>query len=274
MYNRHEAMRSLPVAALALLLVTAGCGGLGGTQNEESTVAPQLNGTPTNTTTPTETSSATSPSTDSLPPAVTPDADDEVDERALYLAHGRALENTSVTWRRQQLQTNKTGSVQSWLTQTVWTNGSTQRYEVESGGQDPSAPSPLQDYWTDGNVTVSQQTLPNGSVERYVSEGRPSGTFANARAGRVVLESVLTGTELQYIGVEDQNGTEVHILASTTEESQITLRVTSDGVIHSFVYRVDTQIDGQELTVIDRFRTYDIGTTTVEQPSWTTNATD
>ena len=270
-------MRSLPVVTLALLLVTAGCAGLGGTANENSTVAPRLNNTATHTASPTETSATPSSEDASLPPGVTPGADDEVDERALYLAHGRALENTSVTWRSQQLRTNETGTMLGWATRTVWTNGSEQRYEVEVGGQDQAAAQmqgTMADYWTDGSVTVSRMILSNGSAQQDISEGEPSGTFADVEAGRVVLESTLTGTELQYVGVEEQNGTKLHVLAGTADDSRLTLRVTSDGIVRSLLYRVETQIDGQGITVVDRFRTYNVGTTTVDQPEWAANATD
>ena len=270
-------MRSLPAVAVVLLLVTAGCAGLGGSQDSSSTVAPRLDNTPTTTATPAETSAASSSTNASLPPGVTPGADDEVDERALYLAHGRALENTSVTWRRQRLRTNETGTMLGWATRTVWTNGSEQRYEVEAGGHDQAAvqmQGTMADYWTDGTVTVSRMALPNGSVQQEVSEGEPSGTFADVEAGRVVLESILTGTELQYIGVEEQNGTELHVFAGTADDSRLTLRVTSDGIVRSLLYRVETQTDGQEIMVVDRFRTYNIGTTTVDQPEWAANATN
>lgn len=272
-------MRTLPALALALLLVTAGCNGLSGIETDSSTVAPDLRDTPTSTAEPTPTATPTSTpgSADSLPPGVTPSADDEVDERALYVAHSRALENRSVTWRDQRVRMNTTGVVLGWSTRTVWRNESQERYEVEIGGADPAAMRmnrTLPEYWTNSSATVFRLIQPDGSVETQVQAGGPPRTFGRVDAGRVVLESILTGSELQYIGVERRNGTEMHVLAETASDSRLTLHVDSDGVVHSLVYRTEGQLEGREITSVTRFRTYDIGTTVVEQPPWAANATE
>lgn len=268
-------MRLLLALAVAFLLVTAGCSGFSGTHDTDTdtTVAPHLQDTPT----PTEAPTTTPVSESSLPPGVTPGADDAVDERAVYVAHDRALENRSVTWRQQQLWTNNSGTVLRWGTLTVWTNGSQQRYETETGGAHPTAVQRSglleYDFWTNGSATVSQQTLLNGSIERRISDGGPPGSFAHVGAGRIVLESVLTGNDLHYVGVEHRNGTALHILAGTPDDSRLTMRVTPDGVVRSFVLRTDIHVNETEVTIVRRFHTYDVGMTTVEKPEWAVNTT-
>lgn len=260
-------MRIVPVIAIALLIVTAGCSAFSGSADDPATVAPRLQSTPT-TSTPT-TSTPDVP----YPPGVTPNANDEVDERALYIAHEEFLENRSKTWRQQHVWTNSTGTVLYWSSLTVWSNGSLQRYESESGGADPSAvPSSRTeyDYWTNGCVTVSQQQLPNGSVVRRVTEDEPPGAFANVGAGRTILESAFIGNDLEYVGTEQRANQTLHVLVATPAESRFTMRVTSEGVVRSFVLRLQTEVDGEPISIVRRFRTYDIGTTTVEKPDWVT----
>lgn len=104
--------------------------------------------------------------------------------------------------------------------------------------------------------------------------GGPPGSFSNVGAGRITLESLLVSADLQYVGVERQNGANLHVLAGTADDTRLTVRVTEEGVVRSFVYRTRTRIHGTEVTLVRRFRTYDVGSTTVERPEWAENATE
>lgn len=269
-------------AAVVLLVVAAGCAGLGGSGGDGArTVADRLEGTPTRTTPATAATPATgtSPTDAPLPPGVTPDAADEVDERALSVAHYRALRNRSVTMREQQVVTAANGTVLGWYTVTARTNGSRQRYELANGGANPDAVGMVEwenAYWTNGSATVRRQTLANGSAETTVRDGGPASAFGTAesvRSGRFAVETTLSGTELAYVGAEARNGTPLHLLAGTADDSRLTLRVTPDGVVRSFVYRTDARTNGTRVTVLRRFRVSDVGTTTVGRPAWAANAT-
>jgi len=264
-------MRVAPVVVVALLVVTAGCSAFSGSAEDPSTVAPRLNETTTATSTPEGNSGDPS-----YPTGVTPNADDAVDERALVIAHDRALEDRSLTWQYQQVWTNSTGTVVYWTGETTWTTNSTQRYESEDGGVAPTTvtpPSTEYDFWTNGSTTVSHQVLPNGSVVVSVDQGGPPSTFATVDVGRTFLESALIGRELAYVGTEQRPNTDRYVLTTTRSESQLTVRVTAEGIIRSFVLQTQTVADGEQLTVVRRFRTYGIGTTTVEKPPWAANST-
>lgn len=269
-------MRPAPTVALALLIVTAGCSGVGGTGDDPPTAAPGLDGTPTRTAEPTATPPATPTADAPLPPGVEVGEDDEVDERLLYASHARALENRSVTWRDQRLRTDATGTVLGWSTRTVRTNGSRQRYEVETGGTDPTAVrirGTGPEYWTNGTVTVSRLVLPDGSVDRRRVESGPTRTFEYVETGHAVLGGTLTRVDLRYVGAAEEGGTTLYLLSGTADDARLTVRVTSDGVVRSLVYRTRVRVDGRAVTSVTRFRTYDVGSTVVERPEWTANAT-
>lgn len=265
-------VRGIQVVAVSLLVLTAGCGAIPGGEDDSSTVAPQLAGTAGHDMTTSASLNA------SRPPGVAPESADQVDERELYLAHERALDGRSVTWRRQRLWTNTTGSVVAWRTSTSWRDGSDQRFESAAGGRDsavaPVAPAGF-DYWTNGSVFLTRQTSPDGSVQYVISDEGPPSRIANIGAGRTTLESVLTGVELRYVGVDrDDGGAAIHVLTATPDDGQLTLRVTPRGVVRSFVLTSPAEVNGEALTVVRRFRTYDVGATTVERPAWVHNATD
>lgn len=269
-------MRPVRAVALALLLVTAGCSGVGGTGDDPPTVAPGLDGTPTRTVEPTVTPPATPTADAPLPPGMRGE-DDEVDERALYVTHARALEGRSVTWRDQRLRTNATGTVLGWSTRTVRTNGSHQRYEVETGGADPAAVrtrGTTPEYWTNGTVTVSRLVLPDGSAERRRVESGPTRTFEYVETGHAVLRGPLTRIDLRYVGAVRGSGTTLYVLSGTTDDARLTVRVASDGVVRSLVHRTRVRVDGRVVTSVTRFRTYDVGSTVVERPEWAANATE
>ncbi len=261
---------------MSLLVLTAGCGASLGGGDDASTVAPRLAGTPGETTT-----TPVLPN-GSLPPGVAPDDADQVDERGLYLAHERTLDGRSVTWRHQRLWTNATGSVVAWRTSTSWRDGAAQRHASASGGTDPALAggTPTEfDYWTDGDVFLTRQRLADGTVRRTAADGGPPSRIANIGAGRTTLESVLTGVDLRYVGVDrdgagDDYDTAVHLLAATPDGGRLTLRVTASGVVRSFLLRTEVVVDGEPLTVVRRFRTSDVGETVVERPAWTPNGTD
>lgn len=120
---------------------------------------------------------------------------------------------------------------------------------------------------------MSQQVLPNGSVVVRADQGGPPSTFATVDVGRTLLESALIGRELKYVGTEQRPDADRYILTTTRSESKLTVRVTANGVIRSFVLQTQTVADGEQLTVVRRFRTFGIGTTTVEKPPWVANAT-
>ena len=261
---------------LALLVVTAGCGGLGGSTGDGGprAVADRLEETPTRTPTSTPTAADAA-----LPPAVAPDADDGIDERALYLVHARALSNRSATVRIQRTMTAANGTLLAWYATTVRTNGTAQRYEATTGGENPGIANANRleyAYWSDGDRTVSRRTLPNGTERTAVTDGNLGPPFADAgdvRSGRFALEALLTGADLRYVGVENRSGTAVHPLADAGDVPRLTVRVTSEGVIRSLVHRADTRIDGERMTSVTFFRTDDVGSTSVDRPAWAANTT-
>lgn len=265
-------MRAITVLALSILMVTAGCGGFIGTPDNESTVSPELGDTPTAT----ERSTITPSSTIPLPPGVTPGAEEEVNEWTVVSTHNRVLENRSVTWQSQQFLTNSSGTVLRWSTSIVQSKGSYQRFEKTKGGADSElvrTGGPTHEYWTNGNVTVSRMRFDNGSVKLRTLNGSTQDSLSNTRAGRDVLESVILGSDLQYVGVERRNGTAFHILTSTGKNNQLTVRVTPGGVIRSFVYRGYFRLNGENVTDVRRFRIYDVGNTEVKKPDWAANVT-
>lgn len=249
--------------ALALLLVTAGCvGAADGPAASPPRDLPATDG-PTDPSAPTPDAS--------VPPGVTPGEADEVDERALYAGHARALSGRSVTWREQRLRTDADGAVLGWTTRTVRIDGAHQRYDVATGGADPAAAGmrvTTPEYWTNGSV-VASRTGRNGSGAVQVREGGPVNGAANVGTGRIVI--ALAGVDLGYVGRERRNGTDRHVLAGTSDDARLTLRVTSEGVVRSFVSRTRGTVDGRGIETVTLFRTYDVGSTAVERPAWSTH---
>lgn len=246
---------------LALVSVTAGCVGAA-----DGPAAPSpLPGTagPTDPSAPTPDAP--------LPPGVSPGEADEVDERALYAGHAPGLGDRSVTWREQRIRTDADGVVLGWTTRTVRIDGSHQRYDVATGGANPAAAGmrvTTPEYWTNGSV-VASRTGGNGSGAVQIREGGPVDGAANVGTGRIVV--ALAGVDLQYVGRERRNGTDRHVLAGGSDDARLTLRVTSAGVVRSFVSRTRGTVDGREVETVTLFRTYDVGSTAVERPAWSTD---
>lgn len=261
--------RILSVVAVALLLVTAGCGGsTGGT--------PTPTAGPTNTATDTETTGPTTTVAGDRPPGVA--ADGSVNVTRLVAAHDSALTGEAFT-------------VEVNLTRTLTRNGTTQQIVGVQRSKSNGEGEFLTSFRQQAEFDIRQTTWGNESVAvaranasgqiRYqradpdrIRDNLTAGVFAEQflSAGQFTLDStesdgerfVLTATATSE-DLSERLGRQV----TTVENYQGRVVVDRRGRIREFQVTFDvTLTSGAEGEIEVRMDLSGVGSTTVERPEW------
>lgn len=265
-------MDRLPSVTVAALLLLAGCSGLAGPTDEPRTVNPNLDSTPSAT--------ATSPPGADYPPGVSADG---VDAGRLATAHADALENRSKAVRAHITILAANGTTLLSRTTTTRTDGDALSVSVQVVGAQPGFLGPFLDYgfWSDGNATLVRRERPDGTVRYRERPGDARPTIGVSPTGRAIVEPLLYSAAFQYVGTERRGNATYHVLTAGTVEFgrtenarnvRVAIAVTPEGVVESTSLRYDTRLRGVEVTIVERFRVFDVGSTTVERPGWADEA--
>ncbi|MFB6304179.1 MAG: hypothetical protein ABEH47_03360 [Haloferacaceae archaeon] len=252
--------RVIAATLVAVLVVSAGCGG---TASDGTTTAPTTEG-PTATATPT--------ATERTPVAVTgfPAVDGTaVNETALVATHDRALSNVSYTIALEQ----RVGDTDV-------------RVDVERAGDEELLTTaingtPETDY-TNGSVEYIRTEHENGSV----TYRNRSVTNATPYTGVVVVDDFVESADHAPVGVTTYDGAEVVELTAaredikpsalvpnaTVDSFESRILVDREGRIRLFTYRITGTTNGEPFSYRLRFRVSKIGSTTVERPEWVDRA--
>ena len=265
-------MDRLPSVAVAALLLLAGCSGLAAPVDEPRTVNPHLDSTPSPTATP--------GSGVDYPPGVSADG---VDAGRLAAAHADTLKNRSKAVRAHTTILAANGTTLLSRTTTTRTDGDALAVSVRTVGASPGFLGPFLDYgyWSDGDATLVRQQRPDGTVRYRKRPGDAKPTIGVSPTGRAIVEPLLYYAEFRYVGTERRGNATYHVLAAgtvtfrRTEDARnvrVAAAVTPEGVVESTSLRYDTTLRGVEVTVVERFRVFDVGSTTVERPGWADEA--
>jgi hypothetical protein len=287
--------RALPAVAVALLLLTAGCGGLapgGDSAGDE----------PTESLTPVAVPEAGA----DYPPGLT--ADGISAPARLSQAHGRALANQSYRLRSNRTTYFTNGTVRSRIDLDLrLARNRTHLAAVETAG--PEAPVVLgrpparARYWSNGTLYLSRVTrdgrttysLTRATQSPFATWQYWSGTAAfggesSYRASR--YETIFRAIPTRVVGNRTVNGTTYYRLAGrrTTDASftagpadsvgpagpgpALRATVTEDGFVRSLRLHYRAFVDGEEYTVDWRITYRGVGNVTVGEPPWLGRAVD
>ncbi|EMA45417.1 DUF7537 family lipoprotein [Halococcus saccharolyticus] len=271
--------RSARVAAvLVLAVVLAGCNGLalGGDGTPTRTVTPAA--VPTDEPTPTP--------RPELAPGLT--GDGVVDPFALGNAHASILDGSSYTLHENSSVVYPSGMIYSNGTVEAWLTPDEDRYAVVRSGSQTSASFPVieERFWSNGNRTLSvRSTTDETTYEiidgddgplpvRRVMDGDPTNseriaTVFGAMETRVVGQAVRNGTRLYR--VRGSNLTSAFALDDEWDApGNVALVALVDrwGLVHEYRLNYTASLDGDPVRVSRRVRYTDLGSTTVERPSW------
>ncbi|WP_435147693.1 hypothetical protein [Halobaculum sp. P14] len=271
--------------AVAVLVVTAGCGavgGPGGSGDDARTVNPALRETPTATATPTP----------GPPPGV---GRGNVSVWVVTNAHEDALDGRSVTVRYRRTVVAANGTALATVTETRRRDGDALLYELRTGGANPNAvavPSWNASVWTNGTWTATRRVFgergppgedgSGGAVRYGTVDGRPAWSGVDG-TGADLLRATLAPLTLEYAGTTTRGGERLFVLRATdawaadgypSGVSNVSLAafVTADGVVRSYRLRYDAVYGGVRATSTARFRVTGVGTTTVDRPAWVADA--
>jgi hypothetical protein len=279
---------ALLVLGLGLLLVIAGCNGL---QSPESTThSPTLQ--PTATVAPGSTSTASvgtsSTTTGSSLPGFT--AGEVSGPFTLASAHGNVLQNQSYTVTESSSIRYSNGTVvtEERITATIGPTDSRYVYRRTVNGTTPAlfgrANGTMVQY-ANGSVVFRKAIVDGTVAERgIVTDGNQEPVPPNAVYHRSKTNRIGTVfTRLSIVSVTQINDTTFRIEA--TEFDTDTLRVDSqqirdvsldsfsatvtvDGFVRTYEYRFQGTVNGNTVTVTERVRYGEVGTATVDPPSW------
>jgi len=266
-------MRGLRVVAVALLLVTAGCGGLGGspeTATPDGTAA--------------ETADDAGGDTEAL--AVPGVEDDRLtDSAALVDAHRQALTNDSLESRlrsnltqRVPTSSNTTRLVETTITQRVVAERGARPYRYRR--TDRATGTTFQ-AWGNDTVQAVRGLQGDQVVTRRVGQpespaaittARPLAEYLSLGEYRVVERTTRDGERLavlraEGLTVEDDSGLFVRGSENVSNFSA-TAVVDGDGRIRSLSLTADYTIDGEAATVDLVYEVVRIGGVSFEQPGW------
>jgi hypothetical protein len=275
------AVRRLEVVALAALLVTAGCSGLGPVSGD---------GTATSSLTPVPIPE--SDDREELAPGLT--ADGVESPEALADGHAASLSN-----RSYQLAVNRTvryenGTLREQLLLDL-SVAADRSYVVETGTAGPEAPVFLGTpparavFWSNGSVYARQLTRDNETTYtefqptdgagtwRYWARTVPFGgqlasprgfietTFASVPVR--ITRRVPAGETVTY-WVAGNQATGPLSDVSDPQAVDLRARVTTSGLMRSLTLSYVGTMDGETVTVRWTVRYEDVGNTTVERPAW------
>lgn len=270
-------MRPRVAAVVALLAVTAGCGGFGSVGGGEGdsgsrTVNPELRGTPTATPSPTPVS--TPPG--GLPPGVSTDG---VDVVRLFSAHRNALSNRSFTTLRTRVVRTPDGRSLVNASTLVRVDGSAERgrWTLDRRGLENYRRNQTAAYWTNGSVTVTRRTGTGEGADVTASGDGSTPGWATDVTGSRTIYTLLAEFDPRVAGTVAADGRRLVVLRSTgggdgsapeVRAADLRMFVAPDGTIVSYRLAYRTTRYGRETRVIARFDLSGVGTTDVDRPAW------
>lgn len=266
-------MRALRVVAVALLLVTAGCGGLGGSSG---------------TATPNGTTAETADDAGGDAGALTiPGVEDGrlTDSAALVDAHRRALTNDSFESRlrsnltqRVPTSSNTTQLVETTITQRVVAERGARPYRYRR--TDRATGTTFQ-AWGNDTVQAVRGLQNDRVVTRRVGQpespaaittARPLAEYLSLGEYRVVERTTRDGERLAVLradGLAVENDSGLFVSGSENVSNfSATAVVDGDGRIRSLSLTADYTIDGEAATVDLTYEVVRIGGVSFEQPDW------
>lgn len=266
------------VCVFCLVLVT-GCGGvtLGDSGANSRTVNPDLQETPTR--------SPTATPTPDYPPGV--DRNGTVGYN-LSRAHRMNLVDRAVRLHasRRVITTDGTILEDVTITASYRNDSRVVRQAVAVSLIDrPGRRTLNYSAWGNATVTVLRYPLTNGSVEYAVDDTGPAAEpdlIDLDRTGSEPIARLLNTYRFRPTGTVTRNGTTLVVLEATTirpdsvaaDRQNISARmlVTATGIVRSYHVRYRTELYGQNVTVVHRFRVTKVGTATVPRPPWVDRA--
>jgi len=262
-------MRALPVVAVALLLVTAGCGGFGG-----SSGTPDANSSNSTTSTPAEGVDVPGVKDGRL-----------ADPAALGAAHQRAVGNDSFESRLRSNHTqrvptsqNSTATVETTITQRVVAAAGTRPYRYRRS--DRATGVTFQAWGNDSTQAV--RGIQDGSVvSRQLSRPQSPSTITSAKTlaeylsmgeFRVADRTTRDGEQFvvlraEGLSVENRSGLFVSGSRNVSNFSA-TAVVDGEGRIQSLSLSADYTIDGEPATIDLTYELLRIGGVDFERPDW------
>lgn len=266
-------MRHVIAAALvAVLVVSAGCGGLAGDGTAEGTTTG--GSTTERTATPSSLPTLSTPTTPTREPIEASEfpavEGTEVNETMLARTHDRGLANVSYTLSLEQqadrtnvtVTTRRRGNESLLVTtvngtsETDYTNGSTEYIRTEQGN---------------GSVVYRNQSVPDGEgrytahavMDDYIESADHTPVAVTTYDGVPVVELTAGRSDVKPGGA----------LPNTTFDTfESRLLVDREGRIRLFTYRISGTLDGERFLFTLRFRLSNVGSTTVERPAWVSRA--
>lgn len=265
-------------AVLVLAIVLAGCNGLGLGGD----------GTPTRTVTPVAvpTDEPTPTPRPEIAPGLT--GDGVVDPFTLGNAHASVLDGSSYTLRENVSVVYPSGMIYSNGTIEARLTPDAGRYALVRTGSQTSASFPVTEerFWSNGNRTLSVRTATNETtyeiadgddgplpIRRVMADDPTNSeriaTLFAAMETRIVGQAVRNGTQLYR--VNGSNLTSAFALDTEREAPGnvgLVALVDRRGVVHEYRLNYTASLDGDPVRVSRRVRYTDVGSTTVERPSW------
>jgi len=279
--------RTVLTLSLAVMLVLAGCSGLGGSDTE---TAPA--GTEEPPTTGTESTTNDSSADDPTPgePVDNPRSefgwltDSGVNETSLVRAHALTVTNESSYATRATQRTLATESDNGSVTRYSLVASATQQRSrltvnrtLRTGSRTQTDNRTRYRTVTDGSETVYYRTAVGGNVSYRVQE-RPSRNFSTfyRQSTGYDLTFLLTEFALRYDEPVQREGQTLYRHTGDSFESNsgdatnvsVTVLVTERGVIRSLEYSFESTNDGIPVRYVYTFETTGLGETTVERPEW------
>jgi len=273
--------RHLSLALVVLLIASAGCSGLFGSETGTGT-------------------SETPTSADANGPAP---GSSGFDAGAIERGHFETLSNSSFTTSLSfQLSTVRDGKNRSvFINRTVAIDRESDRSLASGELVQASGDTLATTTYTADGTTAERRVLARGEEEMtdYRSASPPyDGPVQPVNESSVIDRSLLQslGSDINwtYAGTETVDGDSVSRFEATgsnvtgfaadnavstnvsangtTDSASATVLVDGDGVVRSFQYRVSTERDGQPVTVTLSLSVSQVDDTTVAEPDWLSNA--
>ena len=282
--------RSILAILLVFSLVFAGCSSVGFGESEPSTATLTPASVPTDEPTPTPV------------PQLAPGLKrNNLDVDTLVHAHNTTLQNTSYTRKTVRTARLPNGTLfsQTIATSRVGQNGtistSFNRTNVRAAIEVPKNVSLVTDSqeWIKKEQAVSKATYTNNTTqytERSLRSGE-LGTLSGYLTGTRFIQTAFSGTESRVVDTASHNGTTLYIVNSTvlkmpgrgppgvsasdqdwifknlSQANQQAL-ISTSGVVHRYRGNYEIALGNKTLDLTTEIRYTDIGSTTVERPSW------
>lgn len=286
--------RTVCSLSLAVMLVLAGCSGLGGSDTETEPAGTESPAT-TDTESPMSESSADEPTPSD--PVDSPRSefgwltDSGVNETSLVRAHALTVNNES-SYATQAIQrTVATESDNESVTRYGLAASATQQRSrltlnrtLRTGSRTQTDNRTRYRTVTDGSEMVYYRTAVDGNVSYRVQEDpyRNFSTFYRQSTG-YDLTFALTEFALNYDEPVQREGQTLYrhtgdsiktgsSFAGNATNVSVTVLVSERGVIRSLEYSFDTTNDGIPIRYVYTFETTGLGETTVERPGWVDEA--